>query len=197
MRKVLETLKSQHGALSKIVQTHVSEPNSAAPRGLPNSVVEEVIHPPRAASPRSPFSPFKHPHPHRASYATSVTSDGDLDWYDAEEGAEEFFFDPSDSPPRGEHEDQQASQTATIDTTSMFEDQDSEDDSSIDTDLGDDAPQEIISPGVAKGQRVYRTQLPAPAPEDEGSLFAILKKNVGKVRPYWLSLDRYIRDCMP
>ncbi|TEB39166.1 hypothetical protein FA13DRAFT_450518 [Coprinellus micaceus] len=176
LRKAIDTLKTQHTSLTKVVQ----EPLSAAPRSLPNTVVEEAAHSPRAASPRSPFAPFKYPHPHRASYAASVTSDGELEWFDAEDRAEEFHFDTNDSPPTGVHEEQPSQTATTIDATSMFEDHDSDDDSSIDTDLGVDEPTEIISPGVNHLRHAYRTQLPAPPPEDEGSLFTILKKNVGK-----------------
>ena len=179
LRKAIDTLKTQHVSLTKVVQ----EPLSAAPRSLPNAVAEEAAHSPRAASPRYPYAPFKYPHPHRASYAASITSDGELEWFDAEDGAEEFHFDTNDSPPTGVREEQPSRTTTTIDTTSMFEDQDSDDDSSIDTDLGVDEPTEIISPGVDHSRHTYRTQLPAPPPEDEGSLFTILKKNVGKVRP--------------
>lgn len=175
VHSALDALKAQHAALTKMVQTHpFSEPTSAVPRSLPDTAEEPSESPPfMSGSPRSPFAPFKHPHSKRMSYATSV-SDIDHEWFDAEDGPEEYFVEPTDFPPR--HIDQQPSVGATIDTSSFFEEQDS---SSIDTDLEDDDKEELMSPTLI-GQIKRRTHLPVPAPEDEGSLFAILKKNVGR-----------------
>ncbi|KAJ2928928.1 hypothetical protein H1R20_g8334, partial [Candolleomyces eurysporus] len=172
----INLLKSQHANLSKVLQASpLSEPNSAVSRvSMPNTVVEEGELPPlKSASPRMAYSPYKHAH--RASYATSV-SDSTHEWFDAEDGPEEFFVEINDHPTASGILDRQPSQATTLDASSTLGSAD--DSSSIDTDFGENQVAEV--PPVDHGQRVYRTQLPVPCTEDEGSLFAILKKNVGK-----------------
>jgi len=123
-------------------------------------------------------------HPNRVSrisIAGSSRSDSIHEWYDAmDDGPEEFVMDEHVVP--GDHLEQQPSQI-TVDSTSFLDQQ--SDRSSINTDIGEGL---IPSEGISgKTQMVYRSQLPVNAPEDEGSLFAILKKNVGKASLYLCS----------
>lgn len=107
--------------------------------------------------------------PKRTSIATTV-SDSINEWFDAlddpNDGLEEFVMDVNASP---DAEPEGPSRILTNDSRSSLNESES---SSIDT-------REII-----ESETPGRTQLPVPAPSDEGSLFAILKKNVGKVRRY-------------
>ncbi|EAU92917.2 oxysterol binding protein [Coprinopsis cinerea okayama7 len=165
IRTALEQLKAQHAALSKMHQP----PLSPAPARMPPVLdVEEGAPPPPVPSPLSPRAPSRHAHRmSRISVAASSRSDSIHEWYDAlDDGPEEFVMDESTMP------EQQPSQI-TADFHSISGDQDG---SSVDTDI-EEPPQ---SAGVGNTQIAYRTQLPVPAPADEGSLFAILKKNVGK-----------------
>jgi len=183
VQSALQTLRSQHAALVNLLQSHPSsEPSLATSRiALPNTVVEEE-HPetiPAQWKPSSPslsFTAFKHSHPHRTSYASSA-GDSIHEWFDAEDGPEEYFVDEPN------HLEAQPSTTTTLfDSRSMLEESDG---SSVDTDLdGNDDPRRSSENGTI----VYRSQLPALPSEDEGSLFAILKKNVGKVPPMSLYL---------
>lgn len=118
----------------------------------------------------------------RTSVATTV-SDSIHEWFDALDGAEEFFMeapitDGSEPPSR----------MLTNESRSSLVQQET---SSIDTDIEEDhhvphpykiatSPAHSISQTTALEPR--RTRLPAMPVGDEGSLFAILKKNVGKVR---------------
>jgi hypothetical protein len=170
----INLLKSQHAILSKLLQpSPLSEPTSPASRvSLPNTVVEEELPAHKPTSPRMAYSPYKHPH--RASYATSI-SESTHEWFDAEDGPEEFFVEVNDISTASGLLERLPSQATTVDASSA------DDHSSIDTDFGENQAAEVAP--VEQGQTVYRTQLPVPCTEDEGSLFAILKKNVGKVLP--------------
>ena len=109
------------------------------------------------------------------SVATSF-SDGPLEWFDATDafdGPEEFVLEPVQDvlDPVG---------PLTTDGQS------NSDNSSIDTNIDDLDPLATLTPEVKVTPSgsldvIRRTQLPVPARSDEGSLFAILKKNVGKV----------------
>ncbi len=100
----------------------------------------------------------------------TTASESFVEWFDAEdEGPQEFIMDvgPEVSEP-----------------FSRLDPMD-DDDSSVNTDI---AKHECLASPVSEGllnqdklQVVRRTQLPCLSPGDEGSLFAILKKNVGKV----------------
>jgi len=117
---------------------------------------------------------------HRQRVATAVTgislrdsittsSGSFVEWFDADEGPQEFVMEPgqemSEPPSR------------------MLSTANERDSSSIDTDF--EEPDTLSSPaqeiGCLSPQVARRVQLPCLPPSDEGSLFAILKKNVGKV----------------
>jgi hypothetical protein len=105
-----------------------------------------------------------------------MASDSVHEWFDALDGAEEFVMDVQSTPDGLE----QPSRTLTNESRSSLGQQDT---SSVDTDAATDTPyheeKQAVSPG--EPQVVRRTQLPAPPVADEGSLFTILKNNVGKV----------------
>lgn len=106
----------------------------------------------------------------------TTTSGSFVEWFDAEEdGPQEFIMDYA----------QDASEPASRIVPSTIES--TADTSSVDTDFEDADATPLEAPAVQDAssgplQVVRRTHLPCPAPPDEGSLFAILKKNVGRVR---------------
>lgn len=114
----------------------------------------------------------------RASTGTSIS---DAEWFDAMEGdgPEEYVLDSqgadgtSTEPP---------SRILTNDSRSSLGQDHS---SNGDTDFGEPEPG---TPHPSNADRPYnlhvvrRAVLPSPVVGDEGSLFAVLKKNVGKVR---------------
>jgi hypothetical protein len=105
----------------------------------------------------------------------TTTSGSFVEWFDAEEGGpQEFIMDYA----------QDASEPASRIVSTTIES--TADSSSVDTDFEDDDATPLEAPtaqDTSSGllQVVRRTHLPCPAPPDEGSLFAILKKNVGRV----------------
>lgn len=110
---------------------------------------------------------------HRHSIATTI-SDGTYEWHDAVEdmgsGPEEFVMDTQPYPEHAE----KPSPVPMSDSRSSLE--------QIQTHSNSDIGQERAeSPSTRV--TVRRTRLPSPVIGDEGSLFAILKKNIGKV---WL-----------
>jgi oxysterol-binding protein-related protein 3/6/7 len=144
-----------------------------AEEGEPN---QEVL----SARAVSPASARRYSFPYGPSTATSTRSDSIHEWYDAmEDGPEEFVMD--ETP--GEHPGQQPSQLSQVATDAGSVVDSQEDHSSVDTDF-----EEAPDPDPSKEVASYRTHLPVPAPADEGSLFTILKKNVGKVSPASSSL---------
>jgi len=181
MRIAIETFKDQHTLLTKSL---VSE---AGQSSLPFTGEEDEdsgsttynIH-------RAPTTPSRRSK--RASTATSINS-SIQEWYDADDGldgAQEFTIDELN------FDDTEPTQPSTItsDTRSSADDGDT---SSMDTDILSERP---ISPSVPDPigtqpldvQAVARrTELPSLPVGDEGSLFTILKKNVGKVGNVWFS----------
>jgi oxysterol-binding protein-related protein 3/6/7 len=172
IRSVFDTLKSQHSALLKAMQTSLPD---MVPKSLPPTAEEEVetvYQTPRSLTPRTRRSL-------RDSVATSI-SDSPLEWFDAMDaldGPEEFVLEPVQDAP------EPVGLMAT-------DGQSNSDNSSLDTNINDLASLSASTPElVATSSGIYkvmrRTQLPVPSCSDEGSLFTILKKNVGKVcMPY-------------
>ncbi|KAJ3718261.1 oxysterol binding protein [Lentinula raphanica] len=186
----IEALKVQHGSLLKSLHNLSSlDPTlSAYPSvqtsPLPGTAEEEERENsiPYNASDEKLVSSFKR-RSKRTSIATTA-NDSVLEWFDASdgEGIEEFILDDQASPDNGEV----PSRIVTSDSQSSL---DHDEESSIDTDIGDmreeppaidQALYEEQLKGISQVQVVRRTHLPAPITGDEGSLFAVLKKNVGK-----------------
>lgn len=110
--------------------------------------------------------------------ASEVTSGG---WYDASEG-EEFFLDVN--------ENSLASETADARQSDVEEEEEVEDEVADEYESSAEGEPEVPPETQPTGDSnlirpetavVRRTKLPAPTSGEEGSLFSVLKKNVGKV----------------
>ena len=178
IRSVLDTLKSQHSALLKAMQP--SLPDIATYPLTPTAEEEESAEhqTPRSVTPKTGRSL-------RESMTTSF-SDSPLEWFDATDvfdGPEEFVLEPAQDMPVS---------VGLLEADS----QSNSDNSSIDTNIDDinslAAPAlKVVDTSSGSFKVMRRTQLPVPSFSDEGSLFTILKKNVGKVcvfccRDHWL-----------
>ncbi|KAG6850320.1 hypothetical protein H0H93_014895 [Arthromyces matolae] len=176
VQSALEALKAQHAMLLSSIQILADISQSGQSALLPVTVEEEtassspVLH---AASSRlsTPVSRLSR----HGSIATSG-SDSMHEWFDALDVAEEYVIDD----PQVE---EKPSRVLTNESRSSLNQQDT---SSIDTDIddvnntGNDWHSTHTSPKSSRKVVHYRTKLPSPPVGDEGSLFAILKKNVGK-----------------
>jgi oxysterol-binding protein-related protein 3/6/7 len=179
----LDKLKVQHAALLKSLPAHPIPDSSRFMQASLPITTEEEEQPnqlehhgsPRLTSPTSKRS-------RRSSVSTTV-SDSVHEWFDALDVAEEFVMNVQITPEGGEL----SSQLFTNDTRSAVSHQE---DSSVDTDieendkpplLAGERPGVITRPFNKTSAVVRRTKLPASPAGDEGSLFAILKKNIGKV----------------
>ncbi len=184
VQNALDTLKMQHAALMKLqpVLTHVETASSTHGSPLLPITNEATEEEEQGFPDRFTDSPTL---TKRMSIATSGT-DSISEWFDASEGmnegAQEFVldvqtFEGSEQPSR--------MLTISSDSRSSL---DHADNSSIDTDIAEEEPPARMpsedsepDPVASSLQVVRRTKLPAPPVGDEGSLFSILKKNVGKV----------------
>ena len=163
IRSVLDTLKSQHSTLLKAIQLPDMVAHSLSP--TPEEEENVKCQTPESLTPKTRRSL-------RDSMATSF-SDSPLEWFDATDvfdGPEEFVLEPVQDVP---------------DPVDLLanESQSDSDDASIDTNIDDlNVPTpEVVATSSGSFQVMRRTQLPIPSFSDEGSLFTILKKNVGKV----------------
>ena len=167
---ILNTLKAQHLALTTSLHHWVRVEPAYDLRGSPLPITTKEA---------STFPA----HSRNASF-TTTTGDSLVEWYDAPDGPEEFFM--------GIDEHEPAELVASTDDQSIYH---SEGGSGEDTDTVED----IIKPQDQKydelrahhqdpTQVVRRSELPAIIASDEGSLFAILKNNVGKARLHYLLL---------
>ncbi|KAJ7102181.1 oxysterol binding protein [Mycena belliarum] len=178
LHDALATLKTQHAALLKSYQTLATRDPGQSLRGspLPITAEEEEQQSPLAYSPSASFTtPISRK---RASILTTTTSESINEWFDADsinDGAEEFILDI----PPAQLDSRNPSKIMSNDSRSSLGR------SSVDTDIGGESargPSEssTVDPRDASVQINRRTHLPAAPVGDEGSLFAILKKNVGK-----------------
>jgi len=170
IRSKFEALKSQYSHFVKAMQTSIQDGNQRS-SPLPYTPEEESRRDQvnQYSSTRSSF---------RDSMATTA-SGSQAEWFDAEDiGPQEFVMDIS--------HDISEPGSRILGPDELDESSLENDDSSINTDLGE--LERVTSPtpepvpaqlGVVQVSR--RTQLPCLPPSDEGSLFTILKKNVGKV----------------
>ncbi|KAJ7462634.1 oxysterol binding protein [Mycena galericulata] len=169
----LQTLKTQHAALLKAMQTLSLLDVGQTLRGSPLPITAEEEEVVSHDSPSPSFSTVLSRK--RASIVTTTTSENE--WFDADsnDGAEEFVLDI----PPAQLDSRQPSKIMSNDSRSSLGH------SSADTDLAGESsrvPSEYSTAGRGKGagQIIRRTHLPALPVGDEGSLFTILKKNVGK-----------------
>ncbi|KAJ6519568.1 oxysterol binding protein [Mycena sanguinolenta] len=180
----LESLKTQHAALSKSILTlapllDVGQTMRGSPiTPLPVTEEEECKTPVTYSPSPSFFTP--HSRKHTSITTTTSLSESINEWFDANsEGAEEFVLDIP--PAQLDSESRQPSQILTNDSRSSLGD------SSVETasdGLAEGEPPEVQSESTTVDDVplpiVRRTRLPTAPVGDEGSLFAILKKNVGK-----------------
>ena len=186
LSEILEALKKQHASLLKLQLPTYSDSSSHPSPLLPTTAEEDGHRVPDRFSDSPAFSRMSKRH----SIATTATESLN-EWFDASEGnegAQEFvldaqtFGDASEPPSR----------MLTNESRSSL---DHIDNSSIDTDIAEEEPP-ARKPSEDKGrpdpvtsalQVARRAYLPAPVIGDEGSLFSMLKKNVGKARASQIS----------
>jgi len=170
---VLDTLKEQHAALARAVSSisYTDAPSTSLTSSLvlPPRVEEgeEMSH---TESPNPASTSLFRPQSKRGSISTSAS---DSLWFDAPEfddGPEEFLLEPTAADDHGPD-------SRIIDSNHR------EDSNSIDTDIeGEETPKHDAAELPSEPSHVTRRiQLPSLPPADEGSLFTVLKKNVGKV----------------
>ncbi|KAI0651676.1 Oxysterol-binding protein-domain-containing protein [Trametes meyenii] len=169
MATALDQLKHQHSALSKTFHSYPSiDTNASGTVGspLPSTAEEEdEVHTPSTAGPH-----------HKRMSAFSSQSDGSV-WFDAPEydGPEEYLLDTT---PAEESQDKELFYTDSR-LTDRTETTEIESSTGMDTDSESEvAPEKELTEELAVIHR--RTSLPSGPVGDEGSLFAVLKKNVGK-----------------
>jgi len=186
IRAILDTLISQHDTLLKSLQGISSLDGQGLHVSTVPETVEEEDHKSEGHTPSPTLSRNRH------SIATTM-SDSASEWFDASEGAEEFVLD--DVIPDANEQPSYIMTNDSASSTSLEPDAES-----VDTDIeseelpapvSDDAP---ASPDTPL-QVARRTHLPAPITGDEGSLFTVLKKNVGKVCNSFLYRTVLIGSC--
>ena len=172
LHATLTTLKEQHAALAKAV-------SSISPTDGPStSLAGSLVLPPRVEEGEEEYqteSPTSAPPSmFRSKHGSVATSTSDSLWFDAPEfddGPEEFLLEPTGADDNGPD-------------SRVLDPNGQEDSNSVDTDIEEtEIPRhESVELPSDPSQVTRRTQLPSLPPADEGSLFTVLKKNVGKVR---------------
>lgn len=180
----LEVLKTQHETLLKslhalsYIETGTN-PSTTRASPLPSTAEEDedaqTIHS-QDLYPGSRFSAPITRKPTRTSITTS-TSDGTAsEWFDAPDGGEEFFLE-LDEPAPGEEKDEvglMGSSTSSLGGSSDAEEE------AIAAELLARSEEVEVDPGMKAKHVARRVELPSGPVGDEGSLFTVLKKNVGK-----------------
>jgi len=170
----LDTLKSQHASLLISIQALAESGYSRGPSPLPVTT-EEDEQVDNQQVPASSLATLAFKGSRHTSIATNL-SDSTHEWFDALDGAEEFLMDRQ-TTAEGEGNEQPSYITVNGSRSSLVD----EEVNSVDTD-SDGHTQDIYpSPARAPIRVTPRTKLPAPPTWDEGSMFTILKNNVGKV----------------
>lgn len=182
----LQNLKYQHSALVQSLYTHPEQgPSLRSSPLLATAEEEEEFH-----TPSTGYSTLGKTS--NRSHRLSSQSEASI-WYDAQDhdGAEEFVLDdmPAEDGPSSAS---QMSGFSSPGTESTSASNDTEQDSGPTYDSETDTEEEVgregepsraeatvLTPTEAQ-HVVRRTQLPSPPVGDEGSLFTVLKKNVGK-----------------
>ncbi|KAL0575132.1 Oxysterol-binding protein 3 [Marasmius crinis-equi] len=184
VKKALQSLKTQHMSLLKSLHgmspLDTSTTLSGHPSPLPITAEEEEQHGQKDNESGKFSVPFTR-NSKRNSIATTMT-ESIHEWFDASEGhegAEHFVLDVT-SPDASE-------QPNRITSDSQSDLGRVDDSASLDTDIEslneepqNDSPAKTHMSSQDVATVVRRTALPAPVVGDEGSLFTVLKKNVGK-----------------
>ncbi len=169
----MAALKAQYETLSGLIPHLDNNPPSVLGSPLPATVEEQSDGSQTPARFASPIA--------RKTWASTVTSlsDGGSIWFDAvdePDGAEEFILDPPQSEA-GATEDR----IPVLDVQSnsnASEESDTDDEEELSR-LSLAVSERVVKAGAQ--QLAHRTSLPSGPVADEGSLFAVFKKNVGKV----------------
>lgn len=184
----LEALRTQHETLMKSLQalSHIDIPSALSARAspLPSTAEEKESDYPRPFDLQSSGrfgTPFT-----RKSTRTSIAttfSDGTTsrEWFDAFDGGEEFVLEVEPTPAEEKTNLEAEGSRSSLGGSSDAEVDEVED---IVTVGSQDKGEEVAEmyPYEKAQDVVRRTQLPSGPVGDEGSLFTLLKKNVGKVR---------------
>ncbi|OBZ78759.1 Oxysterol-binding protein-related protein 3 [Grifola frondosa] len=171
METAVESLKFQHMALAKSFHAYPSiDTNipSTHSQTLPATAEEDDDGCPTPTTTNSTGRISK-----RMSAFSSTSGDGSV-WFDAPEfdGPEEFVLDESPG------DEVQESKLYHVDSQSSERNDAA---SSTETDTESDIEEEVeVEEVLVEAQVARRTRLPSGPVGDEGSLFAVLKKNVGK-----------------
>lgn len=193
---ILDMLKSQHAQLAKYMQSvtliDTSHSNSRALTLSPTA--EEGWNRPVSPGQRREVSSIHQSIHAPPSGRTSIASAGSgtpSEWFDARSmvdmGLEEFVLDESPEEPEAEQTPTRGGGFWGLLTGGSEQPQISLD-SDSDTDASEDegevqhavTAEETPEPEAEK-PIIRRNQLPSPVVGDEGSLFSVFKKNVGKV----------------
>ena len=180
MSTALSQLKNQHSALTKTFQSYpgtidtTSFSNLASPLPITAEEDDEVQTPSTATGGKN-----------RQSLFSSHSGDGSV-WFDAPEynGPEEYVLDvtpPEESQDKVLSTDSRLTErTDMTDMTDVTDVTDAGSSTGVESDSESEAePPKLAAEEFAVVQR--RTALPSGPVGDEGSLFTVLKKNVGKV----------------
>jgi len=172
LQSAIAALKAQHEALGGLIPSLDNIPPSVLGSPLPATVEEQSDGSQTPARFASPIA--------RRTWASTVTSlsDGGSIWFDAADeldGAEEFILDPPHSEACAPED-----RIPVLDgqsTSNASEESDTDDEEEV-ARLSLAVSDRIVKAGAQ--QLTHRTSLPSGPVGDEGSLFAVFKKNVGK-----------------
>ncbi|CAE6473876.1 unnamed protein product [Rhizoctonia solani] len=164
LTSTIHTLRTQHSALTTFLEARNITP--VPPRSMsPHMGTGVDLSRSRSMSGMST---------RRHSTTSEVTSQM---WFDASDGADEFFLDADESEGHGVVEavrERQSDVEEEEESEEVVGGESSEEE--CERELAPTAPV-VVAPST---EIVRRTRLPAPNTGEEGSLFAVLKKNVGK-----------------
>ncbi|KAH7883783.1 Oxysterol-binding protein-domain-containing protein [Phlebopus sp. FC_14] len=166
----LESLKAHHVALLRSLHAVQTDPAPSTTRASPPSApVEENT--PEPLSPSRFSTPFTRRSRKTPSLA-SLSDGGPIEWFDAEDHVgQEFVLD--DPTP-----DEEKARPILPSLNSSIHEYESE--STGEEIVPSRLVSEKLDPSLQARQIVRRTRLPSGPVDDEGSLFAMLKKNIGK-----------------
>jgi hypothetical protein len=109
----------------------------------------------------------------RRALSIDTLSDEEVQWFDADDGPEEYLIEEQEQEAGTEPESKVVSEASSEVGQSIDTKEEEKEEPSVAT----PQPSAIITKPVQR-----RRQLPAPAPSTGMSLISVLKKNVGKVR---------------
>lgn len=178
---MIETLRSQHAALLEalVPLSQVEAPPGTGGHRMPTTLSphaeiheEPIAYSPVVGARRHSFNTM------RSSTKRASVSSGSI-WFDASEGAEEFLIDSEDEDMAPVVDDDAESVASVEKALAVADEEPSKASPSEEV-----ANEQHVEESPAPPQVVRRSRLPAPASTEEVSLFAVLRKNVGKVSSY-------------